>query len=124
MPTGPTRAFTRSVSDHLSGIIVNAATIDRLSDNEFPDKYQLELYRLRRRVADLEAVITDKNDRIGHCLAMLEDEILFWRTYMQHGIGETLGQLDRRIGRLESTLAFIRDIQPHVVPPLEIKRTR
>jgi hypothetical protein len=84
-----------------------------------PDDYQFEIYRLRRRVAELECAIHDRDDRIRRSLASLEDELLFWRTFLHDKVGETVGQIQRRVIRLESTLAFIKNPQPLIYPKLE-----
>ena len=99
--------------------IANAPRIQTSVDDAIPDNYQFEILRLQRRIAELEAIVHDKNDRQRRALAMFEDELLFWHTFMNDHMGETMGQLQQRIGRLEAALAHIKDIQPHIVPPLE-----
>jgi hypothetical protein len=43
---------------------------------------------------------------------IIEDELLFSQTGIDHHIWETMGQLNRRIGRPEPTLAFSRTFTP------------
>jgi hypothetical protein len=117
MLLGPGPALSASA---VANPINNAPPIQEPISNDIPTEHEFEIYRLRRRVAELESAISDRDDRIRHSLASLEDELLFWRTFMLDKVGETLGQLHRRIGRLESSLAFIKDIQPHIYPPLQI----
>jgi hypothetical protein len=99
--------------------IANAPEIQTPVDCQIPDNYEFEIFRLRRRVEELECAVRDRDDRIRRALGTLDDQLLFWHTLMSDKVGETMGQLNRRIIRLESTLAFIKDIQPHIVPRLE-----
>lgn len=99
--------------------IDNAPALDVPANADLPNDYEFEIYRLRQRVASLESAVRDKDDRIRHCLTMIEDELLFWRTGMLDHVWETMGGIQGRIVRLESTLAFIKDIQAHVWPRLE-----
>lgn len=102
---------------HLVGNAAKVEVIDRL---DFPDRFQLEVYSLRRRVEELQGIILDKNDRLSKAIAMLEDEALMWRTVMYDHVDETYGKIKRRMIRIDSTLATLKDIQPRHYPPLEI----
>lgn len=106
--------------DRKIDIISNAARIEMPDEAEFPDKFEFEIYRLRARVVELECVVRDKDARISTAIAMLEDEALMWRTVMFDHVKETFGRIKRRMGKIESTLSDLKDIQPHVYPKLEI----
>ena len=90
------------------------------TDEDFPDRYKLELYRLRTKLRHLEADIKDKDNRLVISLATLNDELMFWRTGLQKHVWESVADINKRMHRIAKTIEQIKDIQPHVVPPLEI----
>lgn len=106
-------------NDRIS-VISNAPVLDIPGDDEFPQRYQFELQRLHQRVTQLECTVRDKDERIVRALAMLNDELQFWRTYLLDKVGDTYGGIQRRVTRLESTTAYLIDKQSHVWPTLQI----
>lgn len=116
MSSGPAHALSRRA---VVNPISNAPVTPELELEGIPDEYRFEIFRLRRRVQELESALLDKNDRVRHCLAMIEDELLFWRTGLYLHIWETHDAITRRIIRLEATLAILKDIQPR-----KFKQTR
>ena len=90
------------------------------ADDEFPDKYKLELYRLNDKIRNLEADLKDKDRRLLKALTTLDDELMFWRTGLHNKVWESMGDINRRMLRIAVTIDHIKDIQPHVSPPLEI----
>lgn len=108
-----------SDDDIVVKVIANAPEIEQPLDSEIPNDYQFEIFRLKRRVAELEIIVLDKDTRIRRSLTMIEDELLFWRTGILDHVWEKMGAIQKRIVRLEATLTYLRDIQPHNVPRLE-----
>jgi hypothetical protein len=100
--------------------ISNAPALQEPVDSDLPNEYQFEIYRLRRRVMELECVVRDRDERIVRALSIIEDEIQFWRTGMYQHVWETMSGIARRMLRLESTIAYLKDKASHVWPELEI----
>lgn len=98
-------------------LIANAGSID--TPAEIPDEYQLEIYRLRRRVTELEFTIRGKDQRIVRAIAMLEDDLQMFRTLMYDHVTETHGGITQRMARLAATLDYLKDIN-YPAPPLEL----
>lgn len=100
--------------------VSNAPALDVPDGPEIPDEYQFEIYRLRARIIELENIVRDKDDKLRHALTALEDELLFWRTGLDDRVWETLGTIFRRVQRLESAIANLKDRSPKHYPPLEV----
>lgn len=101
-------------------IIANASSVPALQDNEIPTDSEFEILRLRHRVAELECITRDRDDRIVKALGMLEDELSFWRSYLHDHVSETMGGISRRVGRLESALEYLKEKGSRFYPPLPI----
>lgn len=101
-------------------LISNSAVIDAPEEKELPDRYQFELIRLRQRIAELECIVRDRDDRIVKALAAIEDELSFWRSWLHDHIGETMAGISRRVGRLESSLEYLKQKGSRFYPPLEV----
>ncbi len=87
---------------------------------EIPDKYQHELYRLRQRVEELKAAILERDERLLTALAMLESERQFWHTGLHAHIWETLGQIMRRVTKLNATIDALKSVQTKFHPLQEM----
>lgn len=109
----------KRADDEAINLISNSAVIDT-PDKDIPDRYEFELIRLRRRIAELECIVRDRDDRIVKALGMIEDELSFWRTWLHDHIGETMAGISRRVGRLESSLEYLKEKGSRFYPPLEI----
>lgn len=120
MRQGPTVANVKSVHPASGPLnpISNAPQLEVPDD--FPDKYKFELTRLRNRVKNLEADLKDKDGRLLKALGMLDDELMFWRTFLNLHVGESLGQINNRVNRIVGTIDYLKDRQPHVFPALEL----
>lgn len=99
--------------------ISNAPVLRVPDDSGIPNDYEFEIFRLRRRVAELESLVLDGNDKIALALATIDDEILYWRTGLHNHVWETLGQLQRRVVKLETTISMLKALSAQPVP-LEI----
>ena len=106
--------------DEAANLISNSAVIDAPDDREIPDRYEFEMIRLRRRVAELECIVRDRDDRIVRALSMIEDELSFWRSFLHDHVADTMGGIMRRVGRLESSLDYLKEKGSRFYPPLEI----
>lgn len=100
--------------------IANPFTTDSQESPGLPDRYELEMYRLRRRVAELECDVLNRDDKIRHALATLDDELTFWRTGLHDHVWETLGKIHARVTRLNSTVAHLKEVGGRHVPHLDI----
>ena len=100
--------------------ISNAPGTNVPDDETWPDRYQFEIQRLRQRITQLECTVRDKDERIVRALAMLNDELQFWRTFLLDKVGDTRGGIQRRVVRLESTTAFLIDKQSHIYPQFDV----
>ena len=85
-----------------------------------PDHYKLELYRLRRRVTELECVVRDKNDRIVRAIKTLEHELSMWRQLLHDDVKETFDGVRKRTIGIEATLLRLKDKGSRFAPPLEM----
>ena len=118
LSVSPTPMVVRNDDKAPVGMIANAGQLSPLED--IPDAYRLEVFRLRRRVAELEMTIRGKDLRIVRAIAMLEDELQMFRTLMYDHIAETHGGIQRRMAHIRATLEYLKDINAGPVPPLEI----
>lgn len=100
--------------------IANAIDIPRPDDAGIPNEYEFELMRLRRRVAELESAVTDRDDKLRQALHVLDDELVFWHTGLNNHVWESMGGLLRRVGRLESALAYIKEQNSRFYPSMEL----
>jgi len=94
--------------------------LEQPDEIDFPDAFKLEIYRLRRRVAELECMVRDKNDRIVRAIKTLDDELAMWRQLLHDDVKETYDGVRRRVARLEGSLARITDKGSKLSPPWEI----
>jgi hypothetical protein len=90
------------------------------STSGIPNEYEFEILRLRRRVESLECTVRDRDERNVAAIAMLEDEMQFWRTYLHDHVDATYADIRRRVVRIESTLAVLKEKGSRIYPPLEI----
>ena len=121
---GPISATSRDMDSNQPAFPISNAPDSTLpDDNLWPSKYQFELMRLRQRIGRLECTVKDKDDRIVRALDSLNDEMQFWRTYLLDKVGETMGQIRRRVIRLEAATAYLIDKQAHIYPKLEMTKT-
>lgn len=122
MATGPRIAHKPVVfkDDEHVVLISNTSKVEVIDRQEFPDRYQLEVYSLRRRVEELECLVHDKNDRLCKAIATLEAELLMWNAVMYEHLPETYGQIKRRMIKIQGTLSDLKDLQPRYYPKLEI----
>lgn len=100
--------------------ISNAPGVESLDEPAFPDKFQLAIRRANRRIAELECVVRDRDERVSTALAMLNDEMVFWRTFLHDHIGETMGGILRRVLRIETTISRLVEKGSRYSPPLDI----
>lgn len=100
--------------------ISNAPVLAAPEEADALNPHRLEIFRLRRRVAELECAVRDRDDYIRRAINVIEDQLQFWRTFLHDHVGETLGGIMRRVGRLESALAYMKERGGHHVPALEI----
>src|SRR5690242_20002933 len=70
-------------------IIGNAGVLDSPDDSHIPNRYEFEIIRLRRRVEELECIVRDRDSRVVSAIAMLEDELVMYRTLLHAHIAET-----------------------------------
>lgn len=101
-------------------MIGNAPVIENESESNFPDKYKLEIYRLRRRVADLESTLMDKNDRVVKAIQILESEAAMFRQIIYDDVRETYGQIKQRMIKIDGALQELKHKGSRYYPPLEI----
>ncbi len=90
-------------------LIRNAGAIIVPDEGTIPNEYEFEILRLRRRVDSLEDAVRGKNERNLHAIAMLEDELQMWRSFMHEHVAETHDGIRRRILRIESTLMTLKE---------------
>lgn len=100
--------------------IGNLPSFDSPADDAIPNDYQFEIWRLRRRVVELECELLDRVDKIRQAIEVIDGELLYWRTGLHSHVWESLGQIQRRVVRLEAALAALKAPGSKVVPPLEI----
>lgn len=86
---------------------------------DLPNEYEFEILRLRRRVNTLECTVRDRDERTVAAIAMLEDEMVFWRSYLHDHIDPTYGDIKRRVIRIESTLGRLREKGSRIYPALQ-----
>jgi len=122
MATGTRIASSRSQMDdgEKIGLVANDPCSIILPEAGFTDKFKLEIYRSRRRIEELECLARDKDERISRAIAMLEDCALMWRRVLHDDVKETYGGIRRRMIKIDSALSYLKDLQPHVFPRLEI----
>lgn len=101
-------------------IIANAPEVLETAGPEIPDEYQLEIYRLRRRVAELECIVKDRDERIVRAIGAIESELQFWRSLLYQHISATMGEIQARVLRLEAAVSYLKEKGAHFWPPLEI----
>jgi len=89
--------------------IKNTGTVNIPDDTNIPDEYQFEILRLRRRIEELESAVRNRDERTLRAMAMLEDELQMWRTFMRDHVTETYDGIRRRIVRIDSTLMTLRE---------------
>lgn len=104
-------------------LISNAGVLTIPDDKDVPNEYEFEILRLRRRVEELECTVRDRDARNVRAIAMLEDELQMFRSYLHDHVGETQSGIHRRVVRLESTLMTLRGKGSQFAPPLEIKES-
>ena len=107
----------------IAELMANAAVLEVPPDSGIPTEYEFEIYRLRRRVAELEDIVRDKNERNLRAIQMLEDELQMWRTFMHQNIAEKYGEIRRRMARLESTLTGMKEPRTRSYQPLEVSKS-
>jgi hypothetical protein len=107
-------------TDAAADIIANAPAVVAPSTPDLPDEYQLEIYRLRRRVAELECIVKDRDERIIRAISMIEDELQFWRSFIHQHIRATIGEIQARTLRLESVISYLKEKGAHFWPALDI----
>jgi hypothetical protein len=100
--------------------IANAPRIEAPVDSSVPNEYQFEIYRLRRRVDELECIVKDRDERLVRAISIIEDELQFWRTGLHQHVWETTGAVTRRVLRLESVMSYIKEAGAHFWPALDI----
>lgn len=122
LPTAPmARTTTREASkDDTVEIISNAGVLTIPDEKDVPNEYEFEILRLRRRVDELECTVRDRDERNVRAIAMLEDEMQFWRSLMYDHIEAKYGDIQRRIMRIESTLMTLREKGSRYYPPLPL----
>lgn len=113
-------ASKHTASAETPRLISNAGELDIPDDAGVPDEYKFEIFRLRRRIAELECTVRDRDERNVRAISMLEDELQFWRTFMHDHVGDTHDGIQRRIVRIESTLLRLREKGSKFYPSLEI----
>lgn len=96
--------------------ISNAPILKVPDDSEIPNSYQFEIFRLRRRVAELDMIVIDANEKISVAIAVIDNELLYWRTGLHLHVWETMGQLQRRITNLETASAMLKALSAKPVP--------
>ncbi len=90
-------------------LISNAGALTVPDESPIPNEYEFEILRLRRRVDSLEGTVREKNARNVHAIAMLEDELQMWRSFLHEHVAETHDGIRRRVLRIESTLMTLRE---------------
>lgn len=100
--------------------ISNAPAVAETVSRAFPDHFEFEIYRARNRIAELEAAIKDKDERIMKAMTVMENEVQYWHRGLYDHVWETMGEIERRVNRLQGTVELLKDLQPRVIPPLEI----
>jgi len=101
-------------------MIANAGELNSPDDDQIPNTYQFEIIRLRRRLDELECIVRDRDSRVASAIAMLEDELVMYRTLMHDHIAETHDGVTRRVLRIQSTLDTLREKGSKFYPPLEM----
>ena len=117
----PTRMQPKPKQQELD-FISNAGTLNTPDDQDIPTGYELEIFRLRRRVDELECIVRDKNRRVVAAIGMLEDEVVMYRTLLHDHIAETHDGVQRRMIRIESTLDTLKEKGSKFYPPLPIPK--
>lgn len=106
----------RNAQDSSIVPISNAPLLKIPDEYDIPNEYQFEIFRLRRRVAELDMIVIDANEKISLALATVEHELLFWRTGLHLHVWESIGQLQRRVIRLETALSMLKVLSAKPVP--------
>lgn len=83
-------------------LISNIGVIESPDAFEIPNDYQFEIMRLRRRIESLEDAVRERDARIVKGVAIIDDEITMWRTFLHAHVAETHDGITRRLSRLES----------------------
>ena len=102
--------------------ISNAGALNTSDDKEIPSGYEFEILRLRRRVDELECIVRDRDRRIVSAIAMLEDELMMYRTLLHAHVAETHDGVQRRTLQIESTLDTLKEKGSKFYPPLPIPK--
>jgi len=102
--------------------ISNAGALNTPDDKEIPSGYEFEILRLRRRIDELECIVRDRDRRIVSAIAMLEDELMMYRTLLHAHVAETHDGVQRRTLRIESTLGTLKEKGSKFYPPLELPK--
>lgn len=113
-------AFSRhsKMQDHAPKIdnapvcpISNLPRLARLS-SRIPNKYEFEIWRLRRENLSLTYDCRRANGKIARALLVLHDELRFWRVGLYEKQWETYSQIIVRMRHLEATIRCLEDVQP------------
>jgi hypothetical protein len=107
----------RHEKDAAADIIANAPVLEEPPD--LPNEYHFEILRLRRRVVELECIVKDRDERIVRALSMIEDELQFWRSFLHQHIQATMREIQARVLRLDTVVAYLKDTGAHFWPPLD-----
>jgi len=102
--------------------ISNAGALNTPDDKEISSGYEFEILRLRRRINELECIVRDRDRRIVSAIAMLEDELMMYRTLLHAHVAETHDGVQRRTLRIESTLDTLKEKGSKFYPPLPIPK--
>lgn len=100
--------------------IGNAPVVAETVSRDFPDHFEFEIYKARNRIAELEAMVKDKDQRIMRAITIMESEVQYWHRGLYDHVWESMGEIERRVKRLQGTVELLKDLQPRVIPPLEI----
>jgi len=120
-PTPPAMPESKSAARKGNvDLIGNAGVIEIPDDAGLPDAYEFEILRLRRRVDELECTVKDRDRRNVRAIAMLEDELQMWRTFLHDHVSESHSEIQRRVARIESTLMVLKDIGGQVYPEMQL----
>ena len=101
-------------------MIANAGVENAPDADQIPNDYQFEIIRLRRRVDQLECIVRDRDSRVVTAIAMLEDELVMYRTLLHDHVAETHDGIKRRVIRIETTLQTLKAKGSKFYPPLDI----
>ena len=91
-------------------------------DGGMADPVTLEIFSLRRRVAELTASLCGANNKLTAALESMYSLRRFLQLWIFQGQGESYDQIHGRIRRLESTIQKIEDRNNDPSPPLEIPK--